>query len=111
MADSSTHQGSPKVPKRTWPPVKLGHRELMRLTTWDAYPAAVEEETYIPVSALLSDEVVEAVARSFFEFVQKDRGLDGNCWPPRISEVRDGWMSRARQFLQIAIEQVGGAGE
>jgi hypothetical protein len=96
-----TDQDSPKVPE--WPVVEL-----------DRYPdelpasppqehgslnpaSACETETYIPISALLSDEVVEAACDRFEQALKREE-FDQFEFPE----------SFMREALQAAIEQVGG---
>jgi len=69
----------------------------------DAVPGPVDAETYIPVSALLSDEVVERLARLLAERDGWDWDHDGT------SVTRDAIASHARIYLEKLTEQIGGA--
>jgi len=110
MNGPSTPQDSPKVP--IWPVIRTarqrpGDRPLIDSTGRKPHGwKRIETETYIPISALLSDEVVEGVARYLFlRYATGDvrsYGLD------RLGEVTRGrWREKARDALQAAIEQVG----
>lgn len=100
MPSPSTHQDSPKVP---WPALTVrrarGYENYNVLTNPDEFQQTPQEEreTYVPVSALLSDEVVEA-ACARFERVLKDEEFDQFEFPE----------SFMREALSAAIEQVGG---
>jgi len=107
-----THQDSPKVPEwpllETWrwsdgePQIKAPGPVSRKID-----PAAqVEHETYIPLSALLSDEVVEAVAVSL---IHSHRGEAQSSKRPVGEQAREHYLPIAREALQAAIEQVGGA--
>jgi hypothetical protein len=99
----STHQDSPKVPKGGWPVVKLarqrpGNRPLIDSTGRKPHGwKRIETETYIPVSALLSDEAIEAACERF-EQALKDEEFDQFEFPE----------SFMRKALGAAIERVGG---
>lgn len=75
----------------------------------DGLPRGVDESeelevrTYIPVSALLSDEVVEAAAKAEFESVESER------WADLLEGEKEEWRKGQRASLKAAIEHVGGA--
>ena len=105
----STHQDSPKVP---WPKVAIGREPECGVLYIDAQPwpqgeRSEETETYIPLSALLSDEVVEQLAARLYG------GRSTPCsaalgWSRASESVREMYRQDARAHLQAVIEQVGG---
>ena len=104
MSSPSTHQDSPKVPERPWPRVVYARRKA----DWIVPPSLsvnpgpatnetdLEEEAYIPVSALLSDEAID---RACVRFEQLLNGEDFQFEFPE---------SFMREALQAVVEQVGG---
>lgn len=107
-------QDSPKVSGPEWPwPAHTIARVLVKLARGPVVPGNYfyairfgdeptdDEETYIPVSALLSDEFMEAAHRGF---VKHWTGAEH----PNDA-VGDEQMDAMRAALQAAIEQVGGA--
>ncbi len=119
----SSHQDSPKVPG--WPPLliagiqvgnpeKVGDNRLFGVihkakSAMDRYRAD-EIETYIPVSALLSDEVVGAAAHGNYEAGRVEiHGPSHPEWDDALEQIKEIDRKHARRVLQAAIEQVGGA--
>ena len=104
----SSHQDSPKVPEK-WPPLEMVRDDvdgsisiLDREEATRDYPdwekdSDYEVVTYIPISALLSDEAIEGYARQVW-------GWNKGVSPPLTDDEKD----VARAALQAAIEQVGG---
>jgi hypothetical protein len=127
VSDSpSTHQDSPKVLKRKkpWPNVTLrrwshmppgyipGYSVLLSHHKRPVKPGKREAETYLPVSALLFDEVVEAASQVLFNAVLVNTPLearDDEINRKRTDEVARQRSAQVRQALQAVIEQVGGA--
>jgi hypothetical protein len=128
-------QDSSKVPEKPWPRVVLRrpfHGAADDIRSYSVLPVGHERppepgereaETYIPVSALLSDEIVEAVARRRWnarrEAIIQSGSAEGPgaAWDDIEPDPRNGHDARAsdwnaaRDFaadLQAAIEQVGG---
>jgi hypothetical protein len=113
-----THQDSQKVP---WEVVRL--KRCSRCGTTDPVlrhsscpenhgPRGIhgesKTETYVPISALLSDEVVEAVARVHYERQRVPKGFAWT-WDDHPGEgIKQNRRSLAKLDLQAAIEQVGG---
>lgn len=98
-------QDSPKVPERPWPRVVL-RRLYSEIRSYSVLPPGREQppesglreaETFTPVSALLSDEVVEAATRGLW------KGYDTMS----VGQQR-GARQDARTILRAAIEQVEG---
>lgn len=83
----STHQDSQKVPERIWMAQLGGGWHLV--DPQDGALQYAEVETYIPISALLSDEAIRALAA--FD--------DHGDYEAPVQALRD---------LLAAIEQVGG---
>jgi hypothetical protein len=120
VSSPSTHQGSPKVSKqvaRLWFCPACGMRMAGLTYSVDEsrvscsktkHKAVAVAHEFIPVSALLSDEVVEAVAKSRYE--RQQTGVYGHrvSWSEAADEIKQRWLSLARADLQAAIEQVGG---
>jgi hypothetical protein len=130
MNSPSTHQDSPKVPEKLWPKVILRRwsrgapDEIKSFSTLPPgrerppEPGAREAETYIPVSALLSDEVVDEIAnlrKALKEAGEEAKELqveaaggeqNSSCVgePPALDSAH-----AALDRLQAAIKQVGGA--
>lgn len=108
---SPSTQDSPKVPEKPWPKMLYARKEAdwicePRLSIFSGVAANepdLEEETYIPVSALLSDEAVESSARVF----ATDRL--GKAWASLDEEHRANILRQHRKYIISAIEQVGGA--
>lgn len=93
-----TKQDSPKVPKGGWPSVlhvvEVGPGSTppsFRASAKDTWLPELAKQPYIPVSALLSDEVVEAVRTAL------------------LADDGDSPRDTARRALQAVIEQAGGA--
>lgn len=98
---------SPKVPEKPWPwPTHTIARVLVKLARGPVVPGnyfyairhgdkpADDEETYIPVSPLLSDEVVREAARKI-------------CFSDALwEEHRESYESTARIAIQAAMRQV-----
>ncbi len=109
MSSPSTHQDSPKVPEIGWPTLKMTRRSpYHRPQDMSAFPGCDcgcqnEAETYVPVSALLSDEVVEAACRSWWD------GRPGHLPWERVVD-KNLRRKEMRTALQAAIEHVGGGG-
>src|SRR6187551_551287 len=116
MPDSpSTHQDSPKVPEKRWPLTLIrrgakipddGSRWWQELPDDQSADGVLsvgyETVEVIPVSALLSDEVVERLARLLAERDGWDWDHDGT------SVTRADIASHARIYLEKLTEQVGG---
>lgn len=68
-----------------------------------------EVEQVIPVSALLSDEVVERIAKLDYEAAKLALGTWEQFSEWQDGKYADGFRDAARERLQAAIEQVGGA--
>jgi sulfur carrier protein ThiS len=111
---SPSTQGSPKVPEQPWPKALYARKgpdwvRPPRLSTVNGGAAnepSLEEETYIPVSALLSDEAIEAVAVLFNAEINPTAN-----WADLVAEENgcvDVIRVKARKYLQAAIEHVGG---
>ena len=108
---SPSKQDSPKVPEQEWPwPTHTIARVLVKLARGPVVPGNYfyairfgdeptdDEETYIPVSALLSDEAKRAVTEVLDDEFAAETGGEA---------VAD--HALAQRLLQVAIEQVGGA--
>jgi|GEM_PF-6432216 len=108
MTGPST-QDSPKVPEK-WAP-----QELVRLRSGcvPTTPAegdslrGLEAETYIPVSAFLSDATVEVLAQRLYEEHGVERPQERR-WSATVEAVREMYRQDARAHLQAVAEQVGG---
>jgi hypothetical protein len=92
----STHQGSPKVPEKIF--LALLGGEWRQVNPNGQALQNAEVETYIPLSALLSDEVVEAACDRFEQALKREE-FDQFEFPE----------SFMREAIQAAIEQVGGS--
>lgn len=100
MPSSSTHQDSPKVPEKLME--EMVNRFVWAATTGPHHPDATPEkavETIIAplLSALLSDEVVEAVAKA-----------GRPMWQAYKDASKDQAICQTRAALTAAIEQVRG---
>jgi hypothetical protein len=67
-----------------------------------------ETETYIPVSALLSDEIVEALSRSRYGREVEAFREEGGGWDDLDETTRNLWRVGSEAHLQAAIDQLGG---
>lgn len=111
----SNQQGGPKVPEK-WPVLKCrrlvgsdGKRyevEIGEPLGGEPDHIMWEGETYIPVSALLSDEAVEATAQAAFERCMQPTGHP--AWTSVSDPERDRWRQEARSNIEAAIDQLGG---
>jgi|SRR6185369_13244192 len=110
-----THQDSPKVPwpSRVYAVVEPEYPDEGIALFRDRLPRGLEEsqthaiQIYIPLSALLSDEVVEALAQSTWNVNGRLKGEPD--WSTSYPHDRDTWMAEARRDLQAIIEKLGGA--
>lgn len=111
MADA---QDSPKVPESGWEKVTIYRRHRTKpalMIAGSARLADFEYETYIPASALLSDEVVEVLAQRRADSTTLPVGMDLESYEAHLAKhgrEDEGFRAEARADLQIAIEQVGG---
>jgi hypothetical protein len=73
--------------------------------------AYAEIQKLIPLSALLSDEVVEALAEALYnrDDLENYEPWGGGAGIMLSDYNRDAYRSDARKLLQAVIEQVGGA--
>ncbi len=110
----STHQDSPKVPEVNWPILRVGedhHGVLFTLAERNSAAPRRQTETYIPLSALLSDEVVEAVQVALERAAEEasGRGMRGLGISAAEAKALVSLLVDAETALQAVIEQVGGA--
>ena len=126
---SPSTQDSPKVPEGGWEKVTLYRRHR----TNPARLPDLEYEDFVPVSALLSDELVERVAAALHDEQERRDPTgpppDGWCppghdvhqepprepslWAEMVAEgkypgTQDEFRKDARAALQAVVEQVGG---
>lgn len=113
MPSPSTHQESPKVPPGGWPKLRIARPtegpDTLDLAVANDGPPEHEVETYISVSALLSDEVVEVLAKAAYE---RSRGPNPPASAYSWEQMSDGFRKHRRvewrTHLQVAIDHLGG---
>jgi hypothetical protein len=107
--------GSPKA-SDLWPIVALSRKRPNDIeANFDVFPADLppieeESETYIPVSALLSDEVVEAAAKGNYEAnrVEMHGPRRNPEWDNTFEPMKEVGRNHARRILQAAVDHLGG---
>jgi hypothetical protein len=114
-----------KVPERPWPKALYARKGPDWIVTprFSTVPGGaanepdLEEETYVPVSALLSDEVVEAAAKAQYEDavseVEDALGPDDEhepegVWDAERDSMKELFRSKVRVNFQAAIDHLGG---
>ena len=108
---SSTHQDSPKVPERRYRIFRgpTGNT-VVPLGQTPALVRGDEPIDVIPLSALLSDEVVEAAQVALERAAEEAarRGMSGLGIPAAEAKALVSLLVDAEAALQAVIEQVGG---